>query len=454
MTTTSDKYTSNAVALIIGVNDYKAFDSEGKSDLRGSLNDVEAVVDFCTWRLGMDVHNVKALNDPTEAEIFEKIKWLKEELSSGDKQGLLWYSGHGAHTPEEGLLLCPTDTTKDYKNTVAFKELGRRLGTKAAKNLTVVLDCCHGGTKQDAFNRPSTTLGGPILAKELNSSELKIGSVVLTACAVGEQSQQSRFGGKWHGAFTWALLSVASQWQRVRQGENLRLDLTYRELVKKATVLLDALEFKASPQVYPRTAGALSVMQMGETLLSTEITPSANRGGIQLDPSQSEYCKYTLTDMSGTLATVIATNVAHPSDANFKEGHEYWYITRAPSSSSSNGNKVIFNNMTVGGKFWRAFDSTGLTGSRAVTPAAARWSAKSVTIAGSGWIGTTSAGNVVCLLWNKDATPAHPDWYIASTTAPTAKWLMGADRSSLTLTYGTIDSTLTWWKCTNQWSSS
>lgn len=408
MSTKSEKYTSNAVALIIGVNDYSAFDSEGKSNLRGSLNDVDAVVDFCKWRLGMDTHHVKFLEDPTEAEILEKVKWLKEELSAGDKQGLFWYSGHGAHTEKQGLLLCPTNTTATFENTVAFKELGRHLGTKAAKNLTVVLDCCHGGTSTDALGRPTTTLGGPILAKELNSSDLKIGSVVLTACAVGEQAQQSRFGGKWHGAFTWALLSVASQWQRMRQGANLRLDLTYRELIKKATVLLDALEFQASPQVYPRTAGALSVMQMGEMLLSTSVDPDGNRGGIQLDPNQKWY-KLGLFDTKSAVLGQWAIMTTTADGNGYKANYEYWYTTPLTGSKMfdklGSASSIVFvgenpNPLPRFNPDWEL--SCAMT-----------WTAMSAAPTGKVFVTTKDdSGNYYGISLPEKATSGKPTWYL------------------------------------------
>jgi hypothetical protein len=295
ITTLSDK----SSALIIGINDYTAFDGTGASNLKGSVNDAAAVARLCL-ALGMkrdDVHvvssqvdgespdllEVKRNEDTSQKGIYAEIEWLKGQLEAG-RPGLLWYSGHGAHTTKDGLLLCPSDTTSDLSNnTIPFSAL-RSTFKGVADNLTVVLDCCHGGSVTDHLGRTSTTLGGDPKPDDIADDEMEIGAIVLTACAVGEQTQQSSFASHWHGAFTWALLSVVDQWQKAQQSGNVRIDLTNRELIKKATVLLDALDFEGSPQIYPRGAGGLAVLQQGYQAMATVDRPDGERPGIQLQP--------------------------------------------------------------------------------------------------------------------------------------------------------------------------
>jgi len=267
--TTVTPFHSNACALIIGINDYRAFDPTGARDLKGGAHDTVAIERCCTV-LGMAPANIhvvrndveskgnpfvlKGVGDTTRKGLLAELAWLREQLDAG-RGGLLWYSGHGAHTSADGLLLCPSDTTGDLGNTIPFRALRDALGPRAAESLTVVLDCCHGGPAVDAFGRPSTTLNSNTIAPGVADDDLQIGAVVLMACAPGEQAQQSWFSALPHGAFTWALLSVANQWEAAQQGGNVAMTLTYRQLLKKATILLDALEFEGTPQLYPQSAG-------------------------------------------------------------------------------------------------------------------------------------------------------------------------------------------------------
>src|SRR5262249_32099643 len=136
---------------------------------------------------------VARIKDTSQNGIYAQIEWLRAQLEAGDKEGLLWYSGHGAHTNAQGLLLCPSDTTDNLSNTIPFDALRDKIGEKAAKNLMVVLDCCHDGSVADALGRTSTTLGGDPVPEDIADDKMEIGAIVLAACALGEQTQQSSF---------------------------------------------------------------------------------------------------------------------------------------------------------------------------------------------------------------------------------------------------------------------
>jgi hypothetical protein len=354
MTTLKSPFHSTGCALIIGINDYSAFDSTGARNLKGSVNDAVSVAQLCS-DLGMapeDIHvvcsesdgegldqlRVERIKDTSQSGIYAQIEWLRQKLEAGGREGLLWYSGHGAHLADKGLLLCPSDTTADLSNTIPFRGLREKLGPDAARHLAVVLDCCHGGSIVDRLGRTSTTLGGDPVPEHLAGDEMEIGAIVLTACALGELTQQSVFASHWHGAFTWAFLSVLDQWQKVQQGGNVRLDVTYRELMKKTTVLLDALEFEGTPQIYPRSAGGLAVLQRGYETLATSKTPDANRPTVQMDTGSKGYQWYKLTSGDTLIAYVLSvggTATTAGTSTNFPANTEYWFMqtTTAPSTS-------------------------------------------------------------------------------------------------------------------------
>ncbi len=356
---------STACALIIGINRYGALDAS--KNLKGGAQDAYAVGQCCAF-LGMRPERIRTacndvespgnallrpdLGDTTQKGIYEQIDWLRGELEAGNK-GLLWYSGHGAHTVADGLLLCPSDTTPELGNTIPFKELGARLGPKAAANLTVVLDCCHGTPQPGNQQRPTTSLGGDPVDHETFDKDLQIGAVVLSACAPGEQAQQSWFAGAPHGAFTWALLSVANQWVAQQVGSNVTMTLSYWQLIKKATALLETLEFDQTPQIWPQYKGGTQVL--GDLGGNTAAHPNADRRHIQVDPGTMPqgYRIYTWwsastgpgsTEIAKTLVTQVDQPGVGPSPG-YEATKEYWWM-----SSSATPRSVSFVDVEWGDK--------------------------------------------------------------------------------------------------------
>lgn len=156
-------------ALLIGVGDYRAYDASnhqppGTSDLAGSLNDVRAWLRLCKE---VGIREVRILSSPpldlaeegvevreaTAEELRAGVSWLAGQLGGAPADaapiGLLVFSGHGAETANEGLVLCPTDTVAvegELAMVVSLEELQGVLASAGAeRNLTVVLDCCHDG---------------------------------------------------------------------------------------------------------------------------------------------------------------------------------------------------------------------------------------------------------------------------------------------------------------------
>jgi hypothetical protein len=431
---------STACALIIGINDYSAFDPSGAKNLKGGAQDAYAVGQCCAF-LGMRPERIKTaskdvaspgnallradLGDTTQKGIYEQIDWLRGELEAGNK-GLLWYSGHGAHTEEKGLLLCPSDTTSELGNTISFKELGARLGPKAAANLTVVLDCCHATPQPGTQNRPTTSLGGDPIQQATFDKDLQIGALVLSACAPGEQAQQSWFAGAPHGAFTWALLSVANQWVAQQVGSNVPMTLSYWQLIKKATALLEALDFDQTPQIWPQYKGGTQVL--GDLGGNTAVHPNADRRHIQLDPGTKSqgYRLYTWwSGSNGTGSPVAETLVTQVAQAfsrgnNYAVGKEYWWMTSATQPRSLTFTDVDWGSTPVDPKSGSAFNfkNTRVTLDNLVAPASTLTSYLQITADfGVGWnltlTGTTWGGT---LDWVANTAQTTTSNYLGTTT--------------------------------------
>src|SRR5262245_18055009 len=142
---------NDSVALLIGIDDYSAYDS-GRN-LPGSVNDAEA-----WWRVCRDLNvrpdrvrvlvsrapdgdgresptndifaGAESVAEATRENILEGARWLAANLKGGTIPGLLTYSGHGDSASTGDIALCPSDVEKsgdDVKNLIPFKELGEIL---------------------------------------------------------------------------------------------------------------------------------------------------------------------------------------------------------------------------------------------------------------------------------------------------------------------------------------
>ncbi|WP_437289802.1 caspase family protein [Sorangium sp. So ce406] len=350
-------------ALFIGVNDYRVFDrsmgnAAGTSDLEGSVNDVATFWHACV-RMGMRPENLRVVTSPradlarlpgateanlgeaTEKGVREALGWLADKVAGG-RAGLMTYSGHGAHTPEKGLLLCPSDVSgPGFERAIAFEELGALL--KDAENLTVVLDCCHGnGAAPDARGRRPLTLVGAAPPGRLGDDDLRIGARVLAACRPGEVTQQATFGGRPQGAFTWAIGAVIEQWTAAEDGGCVYLTLSYGELVRRTRLVLDALDLEGTPQIVGEPGVArLAVLQTGSRPEKTSHTPDAGREVGQLDGGMNNHRIYTLKAIRSqdpthpvVLAQVLVTGNYPP--AGYKAQTEYYWVSNSvPSDAQS-----------------------------------------------------------------------------------------------------------------------
>lgn len=344
-------------ALLIGINNYSEFDRsvgnpEGVSNLLGGVPDASMFWRVCL-QLGMKPENIRiAVNprpepalfygateenfvDTTEAGLRGAMEWLAGKLAGG-VAGLLTYSGHGAHSAEQGLLLCPSDTSgAEFSHAIPFRELGAIFPN--AENLTVVLDCCHASPAPVPSGRRLSTLGGSGVNPEQCLNEMMVGARVLAACQPGERTQQGDFGGVPHGSFSWAVGAVLDQWRTVREGSNACFDLSYQTLLDKASELLAVLEFAGTPALYgPPGVESLAVMQVGGQAEQTSDTPDAERPLKQMDPGQKQVRLYTMVDIQGAVSNVLVPKqTGSVGGVTYYSGTEYWLnvTTRAPSRS-------------------------------------------------------------------------------------------------------------------------
>jgi hypothetical protein len=137
--------TRDAVAVIIGISDYKSLP---RSDF--AKDDAQVFYDYAIRALGVKPENIKLLldSDAEEVEIFKAFKtWLPARVKS-TTDVYVFYSGHGLPTSDGlGLYLLPYRADRDLisKTAVQFQEINNDIQATKPKSVTIFMDACYSG---------------------------------------------------------------------------------------------------------------------------------------------------------------------------------------------------------------------------------------------------------------------------------------------------------------------
>lgn len=349
-------------ALLIGVNDYSSVGPAAA--LKGSREDVLKLYWFARVLLGLPPENIRVLASPpltaaefymtsppptemsgeaTQASIQAGVAWLAGRMAAdGAAPGLLTFSGHGSYSKAQGPLLCPADVGADLAKGIAVRDLSRMESLQAIRErLTVVLDCCHVVGDAPASNlRTSTALAHDATADEVaaDHADFDISERVLLAARPGQSAYQALLGKVFHGALTFALVTVAEQWKASQEPGSPGMHVSYKQLLKRVRKLLWALRMKQNvhlrvpeaPMSKRKAVRGLPFFGTHEGL--TVKGPDAERDKAQVDAGW----KYTFSIGSTPLAWVLATGAntvnitlgtysSYPAAANT----ECWYVNTA-----------------------------------------------------------------------------------------------------------------------------
>jgi hypothetical protein len=155
---------ADTYALLIGINDYPTpldangnplKDREGKvidPDLRGAVNDVNAVEKVLREKYGLPESSIRKLTDKAANTdgFVNGMKWLLSSAKPGD-QVVFHYSGHGGQIKaekseaepdglDEVIVLADDKLVSDN----LFGEIARDLAAKGV-HATIIFDSCHSG---------------------------------------------------------------------------------------------------------------------------------------------------------------------------------------------------------------------------------------------------------------------------------------------------------------------
>ncbi|MDI1446196.1 caspase family protein [Polyangium sp. 6x1] len=360
---------ANDYALIIGVHDYSTADPSGRSDVAGALSDARTWVRQCL-ALGFSPDRIRVLTSPKLAPedfgpagaslglgeanregMLAGIRWLLAEIAGeAPAAGLLTFSGHGEASGGH-LLLCPSDVTASLDGVIDVAELRRALGGgEAAKNLTALIDGCHGQVGLDRQQSLRAQLEAKAKASPVPERR-GVEERIVSACPRDQESQSSHFGGERMGAFTWAMTATLGQWRVRRENGVVRSTVSYGELLSRTRALLAALSFEQEPVLSgPPGVAALPFLHPGDEVHpgETSAAPDGRRPGRQLDGGQldaGQYQIYQVVYDGGrgvfeVLAQVYVTAASSMGDepptigkVPMQPGMEYWVF---PSDVISN----------------------------------------------------------------------------------------------------------------------
>jgi hypothetical protein len=276
---------------------------------------------------------------------------------------------------------------------------------------------------------------------------------VLAACGVGETTQQARFMGKWHGAFTWALGAALDQWKELPDAGGARFDVSYGTALHAAKQLLASLSFEGTPVLLgPPGVEDLAVLQVGDSPLATSAAPDAPRADVQIDGGWNILI---YNHSGGTLIAQIVTTPAtsftinppasnpngYSANTNPPQSTEMWWVDSSQlgnltgtiyiTSTRFTGTSVALQNSD--------FDPStpAFTSAESVTWTSQVVSGSSVTA----FRGTdSSSGNTLFFRTEvSDGSLHHAEWYLSASRAPSAVVPATGDWSSTTVPAATYE---------------
>ncbi|PPA60725.1 caspase family protein [Micromonospora chalcea] len=270
------------LALLVGIDHYRA-----APGLRGTVNDVTLAEQFLKTRCPeQDPSSIRVLRDQ-EATRTAIIVGLRDHLGRagpGDT-AIFWFSGHGSRmavpaelwhlepSAEMQTLVCH-DSRSDGVPELSDKHLSLLLGEIAARgvHLVVVLDSCHSQSGTRNLSRALPPVTDIPLIEALLPDLLAAASrppaqyVELAACRSSETAVETWVDGRYHGLFSWSLISAMRR---------LGSAATYRDLLTAARCEVERYVSAQVPQLAPASPGIAD-----QPFLGGEVTPSA--GGMRM----------------------------------------------------------------------------------------------------------------------------------------------------------------------------
>jgi len=164
-------------ALLVGIDDYPG------APLSGCVNDANRMHTLLRSHRD-DTPNFECRKLASSEDTIDRttLRRAVEELFTGDVDvAMFFFAGHGTFNNLGGYLV--TQDAERYDEGVAMSDVLTLANVSAAREVVIVLDCCHSG----AF--------GQLPVQDNDKAILRLGVSVLSACRDSESAVESADGG-------------------------------------------------------------------------------------------------------------------------------------------------------------------------------------------------------------------------------------------------------------------
>lgn len=213
-----------SAALLIGINE---FQSPGIIDLRGALNDIEAMRKLLTTRYGFAEKAIRVLHNE-EAKRKDILSALDDLVKGAGDEDVIYlhFSGHGSQVKDlngdegqdDGMdeTILPHDARMEGIADITDDELAAYLSRLKTKSVVVTLDSCHSGTGTRGGSAVTARLVAPdqrVSLYETPANQVSARSLVpieeehvlMTGAAAHQAALDGPVDGTVYGFFSYSL---------------------------------------------------------------------------------------------------------------------------------------------------------------------------------------------------------------------------------------------------------
>jgi caspase domain-containing protein/uncharacterized protein DUF4384 len=283
-------------AVVVGVNDYAAYEGVEGGDLRGAVHDALSMRGVLQSRFNVPPENILTLldRDATKDAIRDGLTgWLPTRVTPEDRV-IFFFAGHGAQmgdvdwdeTDYLDETISPADALATRAdNDINDDELRSWLSESAAAQIVVILDSCHSGTGTRAFGeyvQPRSRIAWMRHGEALDRSgtprsdgqpeggsgiqnDLDDRIIEFAAAASGESAMDLSFRNDqgehqfYGGAFTTHF---------VREIEAAGDDITFGDLYRRTLTAMRISRLEQTPQFRGPVEGTAFALPEGPTALA------------------------------------------------------------------------------------------------------------------------------------------------------------------------------------------
>jgi Caspase domain len=181
---------TDRIALIVGIDEYQ----DQRTKLTAAVNDAIAVKRLLERHADDELNFACALVTSEQTSVTRRVLRARlEQLFAAGADGdvLFYFSGHGHLAAEGGVLVTQDGSPGDWG--LGMAELMQLATASKARNILLLLDCCHSGALGDDADDP---VGARVTLRDN-----------LTILASSRRAEESAEAGA-HGHFTNALLDA------------------------------------------------------------------------------------------------------------------------------------------------------------------------------------------------------------------------------------------------------